>query len=111
MRVPRLHVGPTIIIREIECYIICRLSLAHHKADPLEILRHVGHDDPPGILFIEDARGIEAPPWIFNTGRRIWPTVSNQLIDALKEMDISFSFYVQWCCSKHRGVQPGPRFG
>src|SRR5687767_9960124 len=111
MRIPRCHVGPAIIIRQVQRYVVSGLALTQHEADALKILSHVRHDDPPGILFVEDTGCIKAPTWIFDSRCRVRPTMANQLIDALKKMDVRLSFNIEWRGAEGRGVEPGPGFG
>src|SRR5262249_45070038 len=96
------EVRPAIILRQVDRYIVCGLALSHQETDALQIPGHIRHHNPPQILLIEHSRGIKVPTRIFDTFDNVEPAVTDQLIDSLKKVAISFCLHIKWRSAKWR---------
>ena len=92
--------GPGVAVRQVEGHVVGGSALPHEETHPLQVERHVRHHDPPRVLLVVDARRIKTPARIVDTFRRVGPAVTDQLVDALQEVQVCFGFDVQWRCAK-----------
>ena len=87
------------------------LALPQQEADALQVRGDVGHDEPPGVVIVEDGGGVESPAGLAGFGRGIRKAVADELIDALQEMQVGLGLHVEGRGAEDRGVQPGPGLG
>lgn len=99
-----------IVIGQEHRHIVSRLSLAKSEADLLQIASQLRHYERPWIVSVEGGRGVHAPSRFSRLFGGIRPTVSDQLVNALQEVQIGFRLQVQRCGAKRRGMQPRPSF-
>ena len=61
--------------------------------------------------FVRNTPGrVKSPARIFEPRRRVAPAVTDQLIDALQEMNIGFGFHIERRRAKNRRMKPRPGF-
>ena len=108
---PRHESRPRIVVRQVERDVVRRLALAQQEAHALHVAGDVGHHDPPGVLLVVDAGGVEPPAGVRNAVGGVRPSVADELVDALEEVQVRLRLQVERSRHEHRRVQPGPRLG
>ncbi len=100
---------PGVVIGQVEGDVVCGCALAKQEAGALQIGGHLRHHDPPWVLLVEGARGVEAPAGVTHSFGRIGPAMADQLVASLEKVRVRRSLHVERCRAKDRPMEPGPR--